>query len=260
MLIIGLAIADPIFLHLNVDDFESSPTTIVLQVVPSNTNLFGSISTSNSLDGTSRVITLQNKTYGSSQLNIYAYDNGLDSISTGIITVIDGNSTMGTDLSHPYGFQGYSYGKNIYLNWSNVANAYGYKVMRAEVNSSDAFKTIGITGATSFIDTNVVLGTQYWYLVNWVPPNLTNIYANNIRHSVISVNIQYVSPIHIYYFPDGFGFISPSNSTYQVLYKTNITNAQWSVLSELPLASGTTVFYHDSNGFFRNKIFYVKEK
>lgn len=67
----------------------------------------------------------------------------------------------------------------ITLNWNVVQGATGYNVKRATV-SGGAYADIGMAAATNYLDTSVVNGTRYYYVVSTVSASLESANSSEV--------------------------------------------------------------------------------
>lgn len=244
---------DPLMFSLNVDDRDEPPSFLLLSSIPSNPSLFSSISINNILtNGTSRQINFFIQKYGNSQVSVSLIDSGYSSIRTEIVSA---NSPTNTDGNLVV----IRNNNSATLTWNYAPNKFGYKVNRYLTNYYDPSKisTLDIVTTNSFTDNTLLSGVNYWYDVCWLDPVLapTTPKSTNFVFEIRSRN-----PVKLYNFEDGFGFVARSNVNYLVLYKTNISEPVWTVYQDIPMIIGESKLYRDTNGFYRNKIFYVREK
>lgn len=244
--------ADPIYLYLGVDDIEEFPITLSLQVFPSNPTVFSSINSQILFsNGVSREITFNTQNNGDSQINILLSDHGHEAITTSILNATPGNSITNSDGNLIV----ISQLGSVNLSWSAANNFNGYKINRAD-NTNFLF-TLAETLATNYVDTNVINGKSYSYSVSWID-------ANDPTNGALSTNFLFTlkvrMPLNLYKIENGLAFSARSNATYQIYYKTNLDSLFWTLYQQTNLAVNQNVVLIDNGGFFKDKIFYVREK
>jgi hypothetical protein len=248
--------ADPIFLSFGVDDFEEAPSSLNVQGISSNTNLFSSIISSQlSSNGISRQLSFISKANGNSQISVSVCDNGFYSQKTSFVNSSPGISSTNTDGNLVI----VSGDNQSTLYWNYAPNLFGYKINRFSTNhyGLDKTFTIGTTTNNFFIDNGVSNGNTYWYTISWINPNSPQ---GDSSCTNIAFEMRIRTPLPLYNIIDGLVFQARSNAIYQVYYKVNLNELTWTLWQELPLINGQIVRYQDSGGFFRDRIFYVREK
>ena len=258
-----------ITIPFRVDDWEENVTNLTVRALPSNETL---IPTNNiTIEGLSykKLLSLQTATNatGESLLDIIICDNGWIADRTREYEITytgDGTEVLTNDeplkpiiTQQPDG---------IRFQWEDTTNkleGFPYKIVRSTNSigypptNTFHFRTVGVTTNTEFLDTNVVSGTKYYYLINWVPW-----YATNAQQIVECTNLIYtirVSPVvKTFVVDNGFGFQGYSGKTYTVLYKTDFNSPTWEkYLSVSADADHLFIFRGEQ---YDGKIIYVREE
>jgi hypothetical protein len=144
----------------------------------------------------------------------------------------------------------------VTLTWTTIASATNYNVKRS-LTSGGPYNIISTTSFTSFTDTNVVNGTNYYYVVSAVNgggegPNSAEVSATPLpppAPTIVTVNASYWSPM--------YGAVSLTWSTIQGAIDYNVkrstsTNGPFTIIISTPSTS-----YTDTNALDGSTYYYV---
>ena len=252
-------------LPFRVDDFEEIASNLNVQGVSSNTNLIPTITILPGSNPNWKTLTLLSKpnTSGNAQISINVCDNGYTAGLTPLLSITPNTTvTTNSDSTNIPSITLIGSNNAVHLRWYASSNKFGYKINRFSTNNftTDKYFTIGTTSGTNFTDTNVVNGTKYWYTVTWIPYDVvsspTDVLCTNI---VFEFRVR--SPIELRPNPlGGLCFLSRSNTTYQVFYKTNALQPLWALRTEINTLSNKLILLNGDDGFYGKNIIYVREK
>lgn len=254
----------------SVDDFEEGPSNVIAAVYSSNLNLVPSTNLFVSGNGQFRLLSVTPRvnTYGESVINVELCDHGYSAIRSAEMLTTPGvlSSNVFTN-----GFPFYVTNKTltgqarVELTWNEpqytkTTNS-PFLIHRSTTplaqitgNIATLYKTIGSTFGTSFTDTNVVVGTNYYYLVTY--------WGTGPGYDVQCTNYQFtlkVKPdVKLIFVGDGFGFEGKAGKTYRIMTKNNLTNdVNWQKILDVDVTSDHFFIFKGQE--YLNKPIHVRE-
>lgn len=159
-----------------VDDFDEGSTNVVVSAQSSNTNVVSSVSVVGSGAYRSLSFTPNLSVNGSSIITVDLADTGVISERTAELSALPGSSPslvhfFGSRLSPDVA----SSSGQVFISWTGDLDKKTdkpYIINRSKIpflsGGMDSFETVGYTFGTSFLDTNVVNDTQYYYIITWI--------------------------------------------------------------------------------------------
>ena len=255
-----------------VDDFEEGPSNLVVTAYSSNPILFPTNQISVSGNGLERNLSLspQVGVYGEGIINIDVTDTGIIASRTVELNALPGtvanttwtnnfplNPTIVTTTS-----------PHVSISWANPPQrlvALPFIIKRStsplSVNPENPgilYKTVGSTYETNFDDTNVVAGTQYYYIITWVDSWSTNYFT----YVPITTNYNFTMgvspPVKLLFDGNIFGFSGKANKTYNIMTKPHMKNqVLWELINTFTLSTDQFVLLDEP--IYRNKPIYVRE-
>jgi fibronectin type 3 domain-containing protein len=130
----------------------------------------------------------------------------------------------------------------VSLSWTGSAGATAYIAKRATV-SGGPYTSIVTNGATSFVDTNVLNGTTYFYVVVGVDNGgIPSLNSSQVFATPVGTNVGGL----IYY--DGFNYAGFNSINLTNNGGTGWGNNPWNDKNNLTVINATSLSYTDSNG------------
>jgi len=254
-----------------IDDFEEPASSLVASATVSNPSIIPTNTLSILGNGHDRklVFNVAPDSYGDVGVNIVVCDTGYSATHTAMFYASPTNTlTINTNISEfPFFLKTLSYSNRVELQWStnvfgtiitDIVHPLTFKINRFPSNSWNSTKrfTIGYSSGTNFVDTNVITGTPYWYVVSIKHPS-TNLQAS-VLCTNLPVSFKMIPSVPIQYTPVGFAFYGVQGKTYRISYKSDLTiDTDWLKMEDVNVAENNVFMF--SGPQYQNKIIYVTE-
>jgi hypothetical protein len=254
-----------------VDDFEEGPVNLSIRVHSSNSILFPTNRISILGSGVQRILSLspQLNVYGEGTINIDITDNAVITSIPIELTALPGTiSNIKWTNNYPlYPTVITTTSPEVSISWTNppqrlttrpfVIKKSTIPLNEISKNPGFIYRTVGSTFSTNFVDTNVVMGTKYYYIINWVNNWVTN-YVTTPMTTNYNFTMKVSPPIPLLFNGEDFGFFGTANTTYGIMIKPHMKNqVLWELLDTIVLSSDQFVLLDGS--IYRNKPVHVRE-
>lgn len=221
-----------------VDDFEEGPSNIIATAYSSNIVLVPSTNLTITGTGSYRLLSVlpESGVTGESQIRVELKDLGYSirrspemSVTPGILSSnIWTNNVLFSVTNKTTAGQA-----KVDFTWNDVydklANA-PYLIHRSIIplnqnpydNIADIFRTIGSTFGNSFTDTNVFVGTNYYYFVTFAVagPGI------DVQTTNYQFTLKVPPEVKLAFLGDGWGFEGKAGKTYRIMTKNDM-NENW---------------------------------
>jgi hypothetical protein len=254
-----------------IDDLEESVTNLNVVATTTNTSIIktNTLSVLDSNNIRRLVFNVTPDSYGDMSVNIAVCDNGYASSHTAMIYASPTNTpTTNTMFSeYPLFLKTISYSNRVELQWqtnnfgndiTNIVSPLVFKINRFPTNSLESTKkfTAGYSSGTNFVDTNVVFGASYWYMVGWTLNSTSS--SQSIMCTNMIALFKSVPSVPVQYTPLGFAFYGLKDKTYRISYKSNLTtDTNWVKIQDVNVTTNDLFIFGGPE--YQNKIIYVTE-
>jgi len=253
----------------SVDDFEEGPSNVIASAISSNLELVPSTNLVVTGTGVNRLLTVTPKTgiYGETLITVQLRDTGRSILRSSEMQVTPGVNAINVFtnqfplISTNRTFSGQARVEFFWQDTSLRRTNSPFFIHRSLVPLSQnpdsparIFKTVGTTTGTNFTDTNVIIGTNYYYFITyWVTDAGYDIQTNNY-----SFTLKVPPEVRLVFVGDGWGFEGKAGKTYQIMTKNNITNElHWEPIFDVNITSDQ--FYIFRGQEYLNKPIHVRE-
>lgn len=254
----------------NVDDFEEGPDNLDIKIYSSNPILFPNDRLLVTETELKRILFISPypNVYGQGIINIDVSDTGLLATRSGEFFALPGtpSNTSWTNNTPLNPIVVTTISPNVSISWNNPPQkltAYPFLIKRSTSplkspeNPITVYKTVGSTYGTNIVDTNVITGTQYYYIITWIDNWATN-FTNVPMKTNYNFTMGVSPPVKLLFNGNVFGFSGKANKTYNIMTKPHMKNqVLWELIDTITLSTDQFVLLDEP--IYRNKPIYVRE-